>query len=317
MKQLTPDTVGGRIRQLRLEMEQTMDEFAAPLSITSSYLGFIERGTRNPSNELLEKIAEITEVDYSWLKTGTLSKVPEGKTDVVVDLAASLNPQLYLSIMMQRVPVIITREILATYLLTTPETVDKILAGETVRYDPRWDTSYSILAQNTDIATLRQDLHNIDDFLAREERKLLVSNLHQALLKYAESIMGEVEPCPVDPDDYNAPENDINLYLRSKADHRNTCYFKCYFNLAQFNESTIEHIVNTAGSAYLVFASDFAYDSVCNYLDKIEADRDNLANLDGVCAPQIPSVSLLCYDKKADKFEEKTYFDDYCEFPDA
>ncbi len=292
-----------------------MDEFAAPLGITSSYLGFVERGTRNPSRELLQKISEIANVDYSWLRYGDPAEEAESgpqddnatsNNNVAVDLAASLHPQLYLSIIMQRAPTV-TRDILATFLLTTPETVDRILAGEPVSYDPRWGMSYSVLAQNTDITALRRDLQNIDDFLAQEEARLLVINLHRALFEYAAEKMGcEVELCPDDPDYANPSDN--NLYLRSKADHKKIWYFKCFFNMAALDEDSIKWIVDNANGASLVFVHDAAYDSVYTYLEDRQAERDALDNLDSVCPPQIPIVSLISYDKESRKIDEKLYF---------
>lgn len=311
MKQLDNESVGGRIRQLRKECGQSQQEFAESVGITGNYLGLVERGARQAAPGLLKKIAAVVDVDYRWLAYGeTPEEAAASQNDTFnnneADLAAVLHPQLYLSIIMQRVPTM-TRDILATFLLTTPEVVDRILAGEPVSYDPRWGMSYSVLAQNTDIAALRQDLRNIDDFLAQEEARLRIINLHRALFELAAEKMGcEVEACPDDPD-YFAP-SDNDLYLRSKTDHTKTWYFKCFGYLAPLDDDSIKGIIDSAGGSSLVFISDAAYNSVYNYCSNLEAQVDALDNLPGASRPTLPVVSLVFYDEKIGKAEETIFF---------
>jgi len=53
---------GKRIRELRKERELSQIELAAKVGIDRSYIGFLERGERNPSLEMIAKIAEALDV---------------------------------------------------------------------------------------------------------------------------------------------------------------------------------------------------------------------------------------------------------------
>lgn len=316
MKQLDNESVGGRIRQLRKECGQSQQEFAEAIGITGNYLGLIERGARQAAPGLLKKIAAVVDVDYRWLAYGeTPEEAAASQNDTFnnneADLAAVLHPQLYLSIIMQRVPTM-TRDILATFLLTTPEVVDRILAGEPVSYDPRWGMSYSVLAQNTDIAALRQDLRNIDDFLAREEARLRIINLHRALFELAaEKMGGEVEACPDDPDYCDPSASNDNLYLRSKADHTKTWYFRYCPFLGPIDSSTVQAWMDSmTGNESLVLTDATAFDSVHTYLNDLEGKMDALDNLPGASRPTLPVVSLIFYNEKTGKAEETIFFAD-------
>ncbi len=49
---------GKRVRELRKERGLSQVELAAKVGIDRSYMGFLERGERNPSLEVIAKIAE-------------------------------------------------------------------------------------------------------------------------------------------------------------------------------------------------------------------------------------------------------------------
>lgn len=53
---------GKRVRELRKERELSQIELAAKVGIDRSYMGFLERGERNPSLEVITKIAEALSV---------------------------------------------------------------------------------------------------------------------------------------------------------------------------------------------------------------------------------------------------------------
>ncbi|SET84110.1 DNA-binding transcriptional regulator, XRE-family HTH domain [Oceanobacillus limi] len=55
--------VGRRIKAFRKLKGYTQAEFARVLDIPLSVLGGMERGTREPSNELIQKIAETLTID--------------------------------------------------------------------------------------------------------------------------------------------------------------------------------------------------------------------------------------------------------------
>ena len=49
---------GKRIKQLRLEQDMTQQNLADKIGVDRSYMGFLERGERNPSLEVIIKIAK-------------------------------------------------------------------------------------------------------------------------------------------------------------------------------------------------------------------------------------------------------------------
>lgn len=53
---------GKRVRELRKERELSQIDLAAKVGIDRSYMGFLERGERNPSLEVIAKIAEALDV---------------------------------------------------------------------------------------------------------------------------------------------------------------------------------------------------------------------------------------------------------------
>lgn len=50
--------VGGRIQKIRLEKGLTQEKLALDADLNRAYIGYIERGERNPSTETLSKIAK-------------------------------------------------------------------------------------------------------------------------------------------------------------------------------------------------------------------------------------------------------------------
>lgn len=53
---------GKRVREIRKERGLSQVELAAKVGIDRSYMGFLERGERNPSLEVIAKIAEALNV---------------------------------------------------------------------------------------------------------------------------------------------------------------------------------------------------------------------------------------------------------------
>jgi transcriptional regulator with XRE-family HTH domain len=54
---------GLRVRELRKERGMSQVELAAKVHIDRSYIGFLERGERNPSLDMIAKIAIVLGVD--------------------------------------------------------------------------------------------------------------------------------------------------------------------------------------------------------------------------------------------------------------
>ena len=64
---LTHKRLGRRIKTLRKELGLTQEDLAFEVGVNRSYMGFIERGERNPSLAMLKKIAKALEVSLSVL----------------------------------------------------------------------------------------------------------------------------------------------------------------------------------------------------------------------------------------------------------
>ena len=64
---LTHKRLGRRIKTLRKELGLTQEDLAFEVGVNRSYMGFIERGEKNPSLAMLKKIAKALGVSLSVL----------------------------------------------------------------------------------------------------------------------------------------------------------------------------------------------------------------------------------------------------------
>jgi transcriptional regulator with XRE-family HTH domain len=62
------ESLGEYIKRRREEMDYSLREFARKIDITATFLSDIEKGTRHPSDEVLEKIAEKLDDSFEKLK---------------------------------------------------------------------------------------------------------------------------------------------------------------------------------------------------------------------------------------------------------
>lgn len=62
------ESLGELIKRKRDEMDYSLREFARKVEITATFLSDIEKGTRNPSDEVISKIAEELKIDFDELK---------------------------------------------------------------------------------------------------------------------------------------------------------------------------------------------------------------------------------------------------------
>ena len=62
--------LGARIRYLRTQKNMTIEELALEAEINRNYLCDLERGTRNPTVVILNKIAKALEINLSTLFEG-------------------------------------------------------------------------------------------------------------------------------------------------------------------------------------------------------------------------------------------------------
>lgn len=54
--------LGQRIRQLRVKLDLTQEDLAFKVGVDRSYMGFIERGEKNPTLTTLMKIAKVLKI---------------------------------------------------------------------------------------------------------------------------------------------------------------------------------------------------------------------------------------------------------------
>ncbi|MBN9235522.1 MULTISPECIES: helix-turn-helix domain-containing protein [Phyllobacteriaceae] len=58
---------GANVRRVRLQRKMTLEALAAEADLAYSYMGGIERGQRNPSLSVVERIAQVLETDPQTL----------------------------------------------------------------------------------------------------------------------------------------------------------------------------------------------------------------------------------------------------------
>lgn len=66
-KSATHKRLGQRIKQLRKEHRMTQEDLAFKVEVDRSYMGFVERGEKNPTLDKLIKIAQTLKISLSEL----------------------------------------------------------------------------------------------------------------------------------------------------------------------------------------------------------------------------------------------------------
>jgi len=296
MKKLDESSLGGRIRKCRIESAQGIKALAEKVGVSANYLGLVERGEKNPSRGLLKEIAEVTGVSLKWLQTGeadaadaTDTAILLNKKDSLPVYTANVNPQLILALALRSPSM--TKETLAALLMVPVETIDKILTGGTVDFDPRWGNVFPILVQNLDIRSIRQELKTLDAFLAKEEENVNRMKLLEILKNYVNEKAGAEERPTLEykiagPIESRAEAYDTEgggslsmMVSRMMLECRDKQDFKWYFAYFPFVDSvskdTVEEIFKETldgsisapdvGSASIVVSSRTAFEkfSVC------------------------------------------------------
>lgn len=59
-----------RIRELRIELQLSQEDFAERLKLKRNTISLIENGKRNASNRTLKDICDAWSVSYDWLANG-------------------------------------------------------------------------------------------------------------------------------------------------------------------------------------------------------------------------------------------------------
>lgn len=63
----THEKFGQRIKELRSEFNLTQEDLAFKVGVDRSYMGFIERGEKNPTLRNIAKIADVFKISLSEL----------------------------------------------------------------------------------------------------------------------------------------------------------------------------------------------------------------------------------------------------------
>ena len=309
MKQLSVETVGGRIRKVRKDAKMTIQEFSEKIGVTANYMGLVERGERNPSLELLDKIRKVMDISIEWLQTGDVEHTEEyPRQDLCTNAlqpVRAINPQLFLSLVLSQVSDI-SRDTLATILMTSPETVDDILSGKPVVFDPRWYNSFSVLAQHMNLTELRQDLHNLDSFLAQEE-----CAAQRATILHALQTSGIVQQYTIVPSSQNifSDSSGINIItLKRKGQPSDMWECRYYPRKLEDKDSAnnvLSELITTSEEnrckVSIIVDSDDSYNALYDCMEKRKGELDELEY-------PLPRVSLLFFDIEKGTLEETNIF---------
>lgn len=87
-----PDSkeTGGRIRYARMKQGITIKMLAEQAEMSSNYLSTVERGENAPSDALLQRMADILDVSFDYLKNGdTMDEADEDSVDTITMLPAA------------------------------------------------------------------------------------------------------------------------------------------------------------------------------------------------------------------------------------
>lgn len=63
-------TQGERVKQLRMELNLTLEQFGERLGVTKTAISYIEKGNRNLTEQMIKAICREFHVNYDWLVYG-------------------------------------------------------------------------------------------------------------------------------------------------------------------------------------------------------------------------------------------------------
>jgi len=261
VKEIDLKSVGGRIRKARTGASLTMKELSERLGVSFAYLGMVERGERNPSDKILAAIAEATGTPVDWLKNGDkdsaddeLKKIDSLQSPLNIDAA------LFLGLIMREEPSI-SGETIAAILGVDQDNLKNILDG-TLKFDPAWETPFSILAQRSKIPGILDKLRAVESFLEREDAKkndiALIRTIQSSLSeKFRDEFTYSVS--------YRGQEN----YVDIKSSLRNTGYPVRQFDFMQ---------KATASSWYVTLYSELSGPTLEHLIGITIDPEDNFTN---------------------------------------
>jgi transcriptional regulator with XRE-family HTH domain len=164
-----------RIKAARKSVGLHMTELAERIGVSSNYISLLERAERNPSDAVLNKIAEATHTTYEWLTTG--QGTSPSRLPIPGDRRPSNtpNPRLLLQLLQWHRPEMFPNAVCAI-LAITPEKLDAYMSGASEDI-PEWGLAYELLAQRLDRAAARRALADMDAFLQNITAKVFLKHL--------------------------------------------------------------------------------------------------------------------------------------------
>lgn len=109
------ETIGDRIKQVRKELNLSMEKFGDKIGIVKSAINNIEKGLNNPSERTLKLICSEFNVNYAWLT--------EGQGDMFIEIPDNILDRLIQEYGLEED----NKPILKAYLEAKPETRKEIL----------------------------------------------------------------------------------------------------------------------------------------------------------------------------------------------
>ncbi len=91
-------TIGARIKRLRDAQKLTQQQFSDKLGVSRGYIPLIERGTKEPSEQLLLHISRAFGVSLEWLKEGQGEPVYGDRWTLLKERAKELGEDVYLKL---------------------------------------------------------------------------------------------------------------------------------------------------------------------------------------------------------------------------
>ena len=86
-------TLGQRIRRERQNLHLTQEQLAEKLNVSSTYIGFVERGERNLTLNKLSLLADILGVSIDYLLSDDTGSSPSSNEKQMLSLFASASTE--------------------------------------------------------------------------------------------------------------------------------------------------------------------------------------------------------------------------------
>lgn len=229
MNDIDKQSLGYRIRKTRQQVGMTQGEFAQMLGVNNNYVGLVERGSKNPSDRLLKRVADATGVSFDWLKTGyeiseteraDFSDDHETATkEVYIEKRApgnfKANCRLLLSLALLYTNH--TKETLAKKLGVRSMVIDRILNTKGSYVEEAWIPALYEIAAELDPSVMAGEFNRMQRFIYAANRAHSFVQMEVAILDYYYSKGCALEVCATDEYGVDLVAADKNAQLKIKA----------------------------------------------------------------------------------------------------